>query len=218
MKEQHDITGADMLNGNFQETQWIAKGFVPAEGVTVLTGSPKFGKSLMALDLAASCATGRPAWGDVETQKTGALYLSLLDGEPSLGRRLRAQGFADPDEWVPTIFNFGVPKLEDGFIKWLEAALNRHPATGLVVIDPVESVSAGSIAGALAALRQTAERAGVAVLAVFQRPEAEDHADTCISLEREDKGKGRLRLTGRDTAEQDFPMTFDKTALRWRLG
>ena len=152
MKQPHYITGTDMLNGNFPETQWIAKGFVPAEGVAALTGSPKFGKSLMALDLAASVAAGRPAWGDVETKKTGALFLGLLDDSARMNERLRAQGFTVSGDMSPLVFLHKAPKLDKGFGEWLEKELRRHPEVGLVVIDPVESVSAGSIANALAAL------------------------------------------------------------------
>ena len=110
---------------------------------------------------------------------------------------------------------YKTPGLGEGFAEWLEDVLRFHTDCKLVVVDPAESLSAGNIARVLAALREAAERLDIAVLAVFQRHEAADHADVCLSLFREDRTRGRLRVSARAAAEQNIPMTFDKNTLRW---
>ena len=57
------------------------------EGVTILAGKPKVGKSWFALDLALALAGGRYVLGDIHLMDGNVLYAALEDNE----RRLRSR-------------------------------------------------------------------------------------------------------------------------------
>ena len=58
-------------------------GMVP-EGVALLAGKPKLGKSWLALGLCVAVASGGVAFGNVRVEKGSALYLALEDNERRL--------------------------------------------------------------------------------------------------------------------------------------
>lgn len=70
---------------------WHVRGFVPTGQVTILSGDGRTGKSLLAMQLAASTATGTQ-WLGADVREGWALYLSAEDDAPELYRRLSAIG------------------------------------------------------------------------------------------------------------------------------
>ena len=58
------------------------------EGLTILAGKPKKGKSYMALDMSLAMAVGRLAFRHFPTKQQRVLYVSLEDGERRLQTRL----------------------------------------------------------------------------------------------------------------------------------
>lgn len=95
------------------------------EGVHILAGRPKAGKSLLILQLAVAIAGGHQALGWFDTRKVGVVYLALEDGDRRLQRRIAAIGQGWP-EWlvfrtvVPTEMNRKVDQIKrllDGFEK-----------------------------------------------------------------------------------------------------
>ena len=67
--------------------QWLVNGLVPMKTVTLFGGDGGTGKSLLALQLAVSAATGR-AWLNVPVSKGRALFLSAEDDDDELHMRL----------------------------------------------------------------------------------------------------------------------------------
>lgn len=67
--------------------QWLVHGLVPMKTVTLFGGDGGTGKSLLALMLAASAATGR-AWLNMAVPKGRALFLSAEDDDDELHMRL----------------------------------------------------------------------------------------------------------------------------------
>ena len=81
-------TAADLMLKELPEVSHIVPGFI-AEGVTVLAGKSKLGKSWWALGVAIAVATpGGVAFGSVSVGHGDVLYLSLEDNERRLQRRL----------------------------------------------------------------------------------------------------------------------------------
>lgn len=70
---------------------WHVRGFIPTGQVTILSGDGGTGKSLLAMQLAASTATGTQ-WLGLDAREGRALYLSAEDDAPELYRRLSAIG------------------------------------------------------------------------------------------------------------------------------
>ncbi|ADQ39670.1 DnaB domain protein helicase domain protein [Caldicellulosiruptor acetigenus I77R1B] len=73
------ITAADLINSNLPITEYLIDGLLPKEGVTLIQGDEKIGKSWLALNLALSLSTGYPFLGHKPTKTYNILYLALED-------------------------------------------------------------------------------------------------------------------------------------------
>lgn len=113
------------------ERNWLVRGLIPSGTVTLLSGDGGTGKSLLALQLATACATGKPWIG--RTAASGeALFISAEDDEDELHRRLaditeaEGMGFADLDQL--TIRSLAG---EDALLTALDARTGIQKATAL---------------------------------------------------------------------------------------
>ena len=79
----------ELLAMDFPEPEWVVEGIMP-QGLHVLGGRPKVGKSLLSLDLAACVAQGIPFMGH-EVTKGAVLYLALEDPLRSVQARIQRQ-------------------------------------------------------------------------------------------------------------------------------
>jgi hypothetical protein len=133
------ITAADLAKVEFPELQWAVPGFLP-EGVALLGGAPKIGKSAWAMNLCVAVATGGRAFGAFDVKKGDALYLSLEDGglhrvQERIIRHL--DGGLPPERLhLSTEMN----RLDEGGDYDLEVKLDTLPGTRLVVIDTLQRV------------------------------------------------------------------------------
>ena len=115
----------------FPELEYIVPGFL-VEGLTLLGGKPKAGKSWLCLDTATAVASGGICLGDAQCQEGDVLYLALEDNARRLQRRLRAQRQGFPARlriecrW-PRLDDGGIEKIRD----WAEEAEDPR----LIVID-----------------------------------------------------------------------------------
>ena len=71
-------------------------GEVLHEGLTILAGKPKKGKSYMALDMSLAMAVGRLAFRHFPTKQQQVLYVSLEDGERTVANTT-TQDSTEPD-------------------------------------------------------------------------------------------------------------------------
>jgi hypothetical protein len=132
------ITGNELRDKEFPPITWVVPGILPA-GVTLFGGREKMGKSWMAFGLAIAVATGGVALGTKRVEQGRALYLSLEDSERRLHRRINklASDAADlsllhcRNKWLPA---------DRGGIEDLDAWLEAHPDTRLVVIDTLKRI------------------------------------------------------------------------------
>lgn len=128
------FTASDLEKMIFPEPKWAVPGLLP-EGLTILAGRPKKGKSWLGLGLALAVASGGKAFGNIDVEKGDALYLALEDNPRRLQNRLAI--LKDPGTVLPTrlhlVTNF-LP-LQLGGMQSLLTWLDKHPKTHLVVID-----------------------------------------------------------------------------------
>ena len=83
-----DTIDADTLLGMvFAPLIYVVPGYV-VEGLTVLGGKPKTGKSWWAYDVAIAVATGDPAMGKVDCKQGDVLYLALEDNRRRIKDRI----------------------------------------------------------------------------------------------------------------------------------
>ena len=81
------ISAADLMALELPEVRWAVPGIVP-EGVTLLAGKPKLGKSWLTLDLGVAISTGGAALGTKRVEQGECLYLALEYNRRRLQRRL----------------------------------------------------------------------------------------------------------------------------------
>lgn len=81
------MTASELAAKTFDPLSWAVEGVIPA-GLTVLAGSPKVGKTWLALELSAAVACGGPALSCLRTSQGSVLHLAREDGYRRLQSRL----------------------------------------------------------------------------------------------------------------------------------
>ena len=127
------FSASDLQAMEFPPLEFVVEGLI-TEGLTLLAGKPKMGKSWMALDLAMSVAIGCEALCDRACKKGATLYCALEDNPRRLRRRM-IQNYGDQTSW-PESFHFSVQlkKLDDGGLEQLEDFIEEHRPS-LIIID-----------------------------------------------------------------------------------
>jgi hypothetical protein len=72
------VSFAELQKEKFPPMTYVVPDIVP-EGVTILAGRPKIGKSWLALELCLGVASGTPVLGNIEPATGDVLYLALED-------------------------------------------------------------------------------------------------------------------------------------------
>jgi AAA domain len=81
------INAEALLGMDFPPLEYVIPGYV-VEGLTVLAGKPKLGKSWWAYDASIAVATGRKAMGIIQCEQGDVLYLALEDNRRRVKDRL----------------------------------------------------------------------------------------------------------------------------------
>jgi hypothetical protein len=81
------INAETLLGMDFPPLEYVIPGYL-VEGLTVLAGKPKLGKSWWAYDASIAVATGRKAMGSVQCEQGDVLYLALEDNRRRVKDRL----------------------------------------------------------------------------------------------------------------------------------
>jgi hypothetical protein len=216
-------TAARLQGFRFPPLTFYVEGLVP-EGLTLLVGSPKIGKSWLSLSLAISVASGsRALGGQVPTTKCDVLLLALEDGPRRLQDRMRLLVGSDP--W-PSSLHFAVDRPEGDVRHALDDHMEAFPRTRFVVLDTLAKVRPPMRTGEsmygddyrfVGGLQKWAvdRRVGLLCLHHDRKAEATDFvetvsgshgitgaADAIIVLSRaRGDDEGQLQITGRDLAD-----------------
>lgn len=132
------LTARDLQHMDFPPLRFAVEGYI-AEGLTLLAGKPKIGKSWMAIDFAMAIATGGLALGSIPCEQGPVLYCALEDNHRRLQRRmLKLYGITD--RW-PASFHFttSMKRLDEGLLDDLRAWIETYEPR-LVIIDTLASV------------------------------------------------------------------------------
>jgi hypothetical protein len=81
------IDAETLLGMDFPPLEYVIPGYV-VEGLTVLAGKPKLGKSWWAYDASIAVATGGKAMGAVDCEQGDVLYLALEDNQRRIQDRI----------------------------------------------------------------------------------------------------------------------------------
>jgi hypothetical protein len=125
------ISGKALLEEPMDAISVLCSPWLP-EGLMILAGPPKIGKSTMARQWAHAVNVGRALWG-AQCDRAAVVYLSLEEGERLMRKKLAAAGFP-ADELADVSFHWAWAQGAEGCAD-LRLYLNEHPTTKLVVID-----------------------------------------------------------------------------------
>ena len=196
-----------------------------AQGLHILAGSPKVGKSWLALWLAVTVAKGEPVW-NMTTKQGTTLYLCLEDSVLRIQNRL-----FEITEDAPSSVHFCTEcdLIGQGLEEQVETFLTAHPDTVLVIIDtlqmirPIHDATYANDYRDLSVLKRLADKHGIAILLIhhLRKEKAEDvfhrisgttaisgAVDSSFTLVEEKRGSGRARLTcvGRDIEYRELEL------------
>lgn len=119
------ISAQELKDMEFPPLKFAVEGVI-SEGLTLLTGKPKIGKSWMALELGMAVARGDTALGSIECEQGLVLYAALEDNVRRLQRRMEAR-FGKLNKWPPSfVFTTSMNRLDEGLLDDLEDWINEH--------------------------------------------------------------------------------------------
>lgn len=208
------------------------------QGLHILAGAPKIGKTWLALSLCLCVAKEEPVWG-FPSAKGSMLYLCLEDSYARIQRRL-----FELTEDAPAALHFAIlsENIGAGLEEQLTQFLTAPPDTELVVIDTLQKVRCTTSAANpyandyqdIASLKVLADSHGIAVLLIHHLRKMNDDdplnmisgttglsgaTDSSFVLEPSKRGDDTATLycTGRDIAYRELLLRFQKNTHAWEL-
>ena len=222
----------DIVLSNYDEIRFVVPGIVP-EGLTMLAGSPKIGKSFMCLGLALAITQGGMALSQIQIEQSrNVLYLALEDSQRRIKHRSQ---LLQPEGALPDNLNIIT---QGGLISCLDS-------TGLRVLDQIveETQSECIIIDTWHRAKPPSKQKNLYdeeydMLALIQEWSTENHFFTIVThhlrktvdednvfnmihgttgttagldsilVLRRKEGQYELHITGRDIEDQEFAMDY----------
>ena len=237
MKKLETMTAEQLQRAPYSPVPFLVDELIP-EGLHILAGAPKIGKSWLALWLCLCVSQGQPLWNFATTQGE-VLYLSLEDSFQRIQTRL-----FDLTEDAPLTLHFAImaDTLKHGLEQQIEQFLTEHPATRLVVIDTLQRVrSAGSDSNLYAndyqdigLLKKLADKRHIAILLIHHLRKLHDDdpmnmisgstglsgaADSTFVLQKNSRlaNIASLHCTGRDIPDRTLRLELGEEDHVWKL-
>ncbi len=237
MKKFETINGEALLTAELPSVKFIVSNLVP-EGLHILGGASKIGKSWMMLDLCYKVSMGLPFLGH-ETRKGTVLYLSLEDSVQRLQSRL-----LDITNEAPAnlVFSTMAESIENGLTEQIENFIAENPDTNFIVIDTLQNIREAESDTNIYAndyrevgvLKRIAYDNGIAILLVHHLKKGKEIdplnmltgstglsgvVDSAFVLFRKQRTDpyATLFCTGRDIESKELRISFDGDTHRWNL-
>ena len=228
------VDGRTLMDRPLEPPNFVVDTLI-SQGLHILAGSPKVGKSWLALWLAVTVAKGEPVWGMSVKQGT-TLYLCLEDSVLRIQNRLFEITEDAPDS---VHFCTECAPIGQGLEEQVEGFLVAHPDTVLVLVDtlqmvrPVHDATYANDYRDLSVLKRLADKHGIAILLIHHlRKELADDVfsrisgttaisgavDSSFTLIEDKRGSGKATLSciGRDIEYRE--LTLERNAENvWEL-
>ena len=238
MKSLEVIDAEELFVRPFRPPIFVVEGLI-SQGVTMVNGSGKIGKSWLMLWLGLRVSQGLPLW-DYPTRRCEVLYLCLEDTLSRIQSRLyRLTDNAPPQLRFAVYCN----TLGRGLEEQIQEYLRIYPGTKLIIIDTLQKVrdsQAVSKAGMYAndyddisMIKRLADQNGLAIVLVHHTRKHEDSddpfknvsgtaaitgaADTSLVLRKNNRASDTALLvaTGRDIPYQELQLRMEDCV--WQL-
>ena len=237
MKKLETMTAEQLQSAPYSPEPFLVEELLP-EGLHILAGAPKIGKSWLALWLCLCVSQGQPLWNFAVTQGE-VLYLSLEDSFQRIQTRL-----FDLTEDAPPTLHFAImaDTLKHGLEQQIEQFLMEHPTSKLVVIDTLQRVrGTGSDSNLYAndyqdigLLKKLADKRHIAILLIHHLRKLHDDdpmnmisgstglsgaADSTFVLQKSSRlaNIASLHCTGRDIPDRTLNLEFGEEDHVWKL-
>ncbi|MEU7302643.1 AAA family ATPase [Streptomyces sp. NPDC007206] len=233
-------TADQLMAADFPEPKWAVPGIF-AEGVNLLAGPPKVGKSWLSLGLALAVASGGHAFDTVPVDGGPVLYLALEDTprrlQTRMGKMLGGQSAPGGLTLVTEC-----PPFPQGGSDAIAGWLDRNPDARMVVIDVFAKMRGPAPQGvsaydadyvAVGYAKRIADYYGIAVVLVHhvRKAGSDDFltevsgtngiagaADATLVLKRaRGQADGILHVTGRDVDEAEYALQFQAASGAWQM-
>jgi hypothetical protein len=231
------ISISELVEHEVPEPDFIIDSLL-SQGVTLLSGAPKSGKSWLTMELGLAVASGKEALGRFRTQQGSVLFLSHEDSQRLFLSRIRQliDGRMPPPENAHYVERFTDKK--DALDHITHFAVETENLA-LIIIDTLARIRGGDLKNktfhaydyeSVAPLVDLADNLNIAILLVHhtRKAEAEDHVnrasgssgltggvDNVFTLTSYSAQKiGKLEISGRYLEDKQLDLRFDKTC-RW---
>lgn len=232
MEKLHLISADTLFYQPLDHPKMLIDGIL-SNGLAILSGDSKIGKSWMVLWLGIKISQGEPVWG-LPTSKTDVIYLALEDTDWRIQQRMQDLVDNPPNNLH---FGFSCGKLGAELEGQIKAILEEYPNTGLLFVDTLQMVrdNVSSRVNAyaqdykdLSALKKIADDHKMCIFLVHHNRKEHDGsnvfndmtgstgiagvADTCMVLRKEDRfgNDAVLSITGRDIEEKRLKLAMRK--------
>jgi len=241
-EEQKGFTAKELENMKIPKPKWIIENVLP-EGLSIMGGKPKKGKSLLVLNMLLSVTSGIPTLGNTPSKTGTAIYLALEDTKGRLQDRIRRilKGKPFPEQLI--LFpQRSFPRMPEGLIMLEEEIKKCSPR--LIAIDtwgrfkpPSKSKRNDSTGGydigveEISQIKDLGDRYGADLLIVHHMKKGgsediiESFLGTIANVATADNSLGLVRMgqnpdatihiEGRDIEAQDIAIKLDSASLTW---
>jgi len=230
------VDGETLMSQSLMPIKFVVANLIP-QGLHILSGAPKIGKSWLVLWLSLQVAKGESAWGFSTTQGT-TLYLCLEDSISRIQNRL----FNITDDAPPNIhFSTIAENIGSGIEQQIENFVTKHADTKLIVIDTFQKIRNISNDNAYASdyrdislLKNVADKFGIAILLIHHlRKQKDDDPMNMVSgttgitgavdssyvltKSKRNSDKAVLYCTGRDIEYRELELSLNNESHLWDL-
>ena len=230
------IDGETLMDMPLALPRFCVGGLLP-QGLSILGGAPKIGKSWLVLDLCVRIAKGEPIW-NLDTIPGTTLYLCLEDPLHRVQQRLACVTDEAPaNAYFATVAGSLADDLEGQILSFLR----KHPDTVLIVVDTFQMVRGnngeptyGSDYQEMQKLKRIADSQRISILLVHHLRKQGDRdpinklsgttgisgaADAIFVLEKDERRTDAAKLicTGRDIEYRELQLQFSKGSCTWEL-
>lgn len=233
MKKFNSKSCEEIMTTVYKPIEFVVDGLL-AQGLYILAGAPKVGKSWLALEMCLSIAKGEKVLG-LKTSQGTALYLCLEDSFQRIQNRL----YELTDEPVENLhFVILSDTIGKGLEEQIEQFKSEHSDLKVVFIDTLQMIRSetdsnyGSDYKELSILKSLADKLEVAIVVVHHTRKCSDSdpfnmisgstgisgcVDGSLVLIENKRGSRNAKLfcVGRDIENAEINLQFDSDLKKW---
>ena len=234
MTKLNTINCEEIMTQPLKPIEFVVDNLI-TQGLFILAGAPKIGKSWLALDICLSVAKGEPVLNAKTAQGT-ALYLCLEDSKIRIQNRLYEMT-DEPTEHLH--FALIADTIGSGLEEQIKNFISEHQDTKIIFIDTLQKIRSDSTESTyatdykeLSVLKSVADKHSVAIVLVHHLRKTKDAdpfnmisgttglsgcVDGSFVLSESKRGSRNATLycVGRDIENREIELKFNSEKHRW---